>query len=51
MSELILILLEFNDTSTLVSHFVLSPREREKRNRRDTRGDEKRGTGKKEEQE
>ena len=33
-----------NDTSTLVGHFVSSPREREKR--RATRGDE-RGTGEK----
>ena len=38
-----------NNTSTLVDHFVLSPREREKRDRRDSRRDE-RGTGKKEEQ-
>ena len=30
-----LIMLEFNDTSTLMGHFVLSPREREKRDRRD----------------
>ena len=27
-------LIGFNDTSTLVGHFVLSPREREKRDRR-----------------
>ena len=40
--------LEFNDTSTLVGHFVSSPREREKR---DSRGDERKGWGKKEEQE
>ena len=33
--------LGFNDTSTLVGHFVSSPREREKRNRRDSRGDER----------
>ena len=45
-----LIVLGFNDTSTLVGHFVSSPREREKRDRRDSRGDKK-GTGKKEEQE
>ena len=32
-----LIVLGFNDTSTLVGHFVLSPREREKRDRRDSR--------------
>ena len=34
-------MLGFNDTSTLVSHFVSSPREREKRARRDSRGDER----------
>ena len=36
--------LGFNDTSTLVGHFVLSPREREKRDRR---GDEREGQGRK----
>ena len=36
-----LIELGFNDTSTLVGHFVSSPREREKRNRRDSRRDER----------
>ena len=41
-----LIVLGFNDTSTLVGHFVSSPREREKRDRSDSSG-----TGKKEEQE
>ena len=46
-----LTVLGFNDTSILVGHFVSSPWEREKRDRRDSRGDEKRGTGKKEEQE
>ena len=30
----------FNDTSTLVGYFVLSPREREKRDRRDSRAGE-----------
>ena len=45
-----IIVLGFNDTSTLEGHFVSSPREREKRDRRESRGDE-RGTGKKEEQE
>ena len=39
--------LGLNDTSTLESHFVLSPREREKRDRRDSRGDEREGQGKK----
>ena len=29
----------FNDTATLVGHFVSSPREKEKRDRRDSRGD------------
>ena len=33
----------FNDTSTVVGHFVSSLREREKRDRRDTRGDEREG--------
>ena len=37
--------LGFNDMSTLVGHFVLSPREREKRNRRDSREDEREGMG------
>ena len=30
-------MLGFNDTSTLVGHFVSSPREREKRDRKDSR--------------
>ena len=34
-----LIVLGFNDTSTLVGHFVSSPTEREKRDRCDSRGD------------
>ena len=34
-----LIVLGFNDTSTLVGHFVSSPREREKSDRRDSRRD------------
>ena len=34
--------LGFNDTSTLVGHFVSSPREREKRDRRDSRRDKER---------
>ena len=37
----------FYDMSTLVGHFVSSPREREKRDRRESREDE----GEKEEQE
>ena len=40
-----LIALGFNDTSTLVGHFVSSSREREKRDRRDSRGDEREGHG------
>ena len=43
----ILIVLGFNDTSTLVGYFVSSPREREKRDRRDSRGDERKGLGRK----
>ena len=35
-----LIVLGFNDTSTLVGHFVTSPSEREKRDRRDSRREE-----------
>ena len=35
----------FNDMSTLVGHFVLSPRERETRDKRDSRGDEREGQG------
>ena len=41
------IVLGFNDTSTLESHFVSSPREREKRYRRESRGDEREGQGRK----
>ena len=40
----VLIVLGFNSMSTLESHFVLSPREREKRDRR---GDEREGQGRK----
>ena len=46
-----MVVLGFNDTSTLVGHFVSSPRERENRDRRDSRRDEKKREGKKEEQE
>ena len=42
-----LIVLGFNDTSTLVGHFVSSPREREKRDRRDSRGDQREEQGRK----
>ena len=40
-------MLGFNNTSTLVGHFVSCPREREKRDRRDSRGDEREGQGRK----
>ena len=40
-------MLGFKETSTLVGHFVLSPREMEKRDRRDSRGDERERQGKK----
>ena len=42
-----LIVLGFNDTSTLEGHFVSSPREREKRDRRDSRRDKREGQGRK----
>ena len=45
--SLTLIVLGFNDMSTLVGHFVLSPRESEKRDRRDSRRDEREGQGRK----
>ena len=41
-----LIVLGFNDLSTLVGHFVSSPRESEK-DRRDSRRDEREGQGRK----
>ena len=37
----------FNDMSTFSWSFVSSPREREKRDRRDIRGDEREGQGRK----
>ena len=40
-SVISLIVLGFNDTSTLVGHFVSFPREREKRGRRHSRRDER----------
>ena len=40
--------LGFNDMLTLVGHFVTSPREREKRDRTDSRGDEREGQRRKE---
>ena len=39
--------LGFIDTSTLEGHFVSSPREWEKRNRKESRGDEREGQGRK----
>ena len=44
-------MLRFNDTSTLVGHFVSSPREREKRDRRDSKRDEREGQGRKRDRE
>ena len=44
---LLFIVLRFNDTSSLVGHFVSSPREREKRDRRDSRRDERDEQGRK----
>ena len=40
-------MLGFYDTSTFVGHFVSSLREREKRDRRDSRGDKSEGQGRK----
>ena len=47
LTSLLFIVLGFNDTSTLVGHFVSSPREREKRDRRDSRRDEREEQGRK----
>ena len=44
------IVLGFNDTSTLVGHFVSSPRDREKRDRRDRKEDEREEQGRKEQE-
>ena len=41
------IVLGFNNTSTLMGRFVSSPREREKRDRRDSRRNEREGQGRK----
>ena len=41
------IVLGFNDMSTLLGHFVSSPREREKSDRTDSRGDDREGQGRK----
>ena len=43
-----MILLEFNDTPTIVGHFVSSLKEREKGDRRDSSGDEREGQGERE---
>ena len=40
-------MLGFNDTSTLVGHFVSSPKEREKRDSRDSKGYKRDGQGRK----
>ena len=40
-------MLGFNDMSTLVGHFVSSPREREKRDTRDSRRGERKERGRK----
>ena len=40
-------MLGFNDTSTLFGHCVSSPREREKKDRRDSRRDKRKGQGRK----
>ena len=47
LSNILFIVLGFNDMSTLMGHFVSSPREREKRDRRDSRRDEREGQGRK----
>ena len=47
LASLELIVLGFNDMSTLVGHFVSSPREREKSDRRDSRRDEREEQGRK----
>ena len=44
---LLLVVLGFNDTSTLMGHFVLPLREREKRDRGDCRRDGREGQGRK----
>ena len=38
-------MLGFNNMPTLVGHYVSSPKAREKRDRRDSRGDEREGQG------
>ena len=40
-------MLGLNDVSSLVGHFVSSPRERKKRERKDSRGDERTGQDRK----
>ena len=45
--KICLIVLEFNDTSTLVGLFVSSPREKKKRDKKDSRRDEREEQGKK----
>ena len=47
LSVRVLIVSGFNNTSALVGLFVSSPKEREKRDRTDSRGDKREGLGKK----
>ena len=47
LGKIDLIVLGFNDMSTIVGHSVSSPREREKRDRRNSRGDERERQGRK----
>ena len=44
---MIVIELWFYDTSTLMGHFVSSPKESKKRDRRDSKGDEREEQGRK----
>ena len=43
--RLLLIALGFNDTSILVGHFMSSPRDREKTDKKDSRADEREAQG------
>ena len=46
-AQVFLIVFGFNDPSTPLGHFVSSPREREKKDRIDSRGDKREGQGRK----
>ena len=48
MTKVLIDCVGFNDMSTIVSHIVSSPRQREKRDRRDHRRDEREGQGERE---